>query len=78
MEIDKSPYTNANAAPPNPKTSMVAATTTFLVLFKSTWLLIKILRPFTQINPYNNTDIPPKTGVGIAVNNAVKWPENFN
>jgi len=31
-----------NAAPPNPKTSIVAATTTFLVLLKSTWLLINI------------------------------------
>ena len=62
IEMDKSPYTNANAAPPKPKTSMVAATTTFLVLLKSTWLWIKILRPFTQIKPYNNTEIPPKTG----------------
>ena len=65
-----------NAAPPNPKTSIVAATTTFLVLLKSTWLLINIFKPFTQINPYNNTEIPPNTGCGIAVKSAVKCPEN--
>lgn len=76
--MDKSPYARDNATPPKPKTSMVAAITTFLVLLKSTWLLIKILSPFTQINPYNNTEIPPKTGWGIAVKSAVKWPENAN
>jgi hypothetical protein len=65
MEIDKSPFTIDNAPPPKPKTSMVAATTTFLVLLKSTWLWINILRPFTQINPYNSTEIPPKTGWGL-------------
>ena len=72
IESDKSPDTTDNVAPPKPKTSIVAATTTFLVLLKSTWLWIKILRPFTQMKPYNNTEIPPKTGAGIAVKSAVK------
>ena len=78
MDIDKSPDTTDNAAPPNPKTSIVAAMTTFLVLLKSTWLWIRIFKPFTQMNPYNNTEIPPKTGCGIAVKRAVKCPENAN
>lgn len=34
IETDKSPYTNDNDAPPNPRTSIVAAI--FLVLLKST------------------------------------------
>lgn len=72
IESDKSPYTTDKVAPPKPKTSMVAATTTFLVLLKSTWLWINIFKPFTQIKPYYNTDIPPKTGCGIAVKSAVK------
>ena len=67
IAMDKSPDTRDNDAPPKPKTSMVAATTTFLVFVKSTWLWINILRPFTQMNPYNNTEIPPKTGAGISV-----------
>lgn len=48
---DKFPYAMDSVAPPKPKTNIVAATTTFLVFVKSTWLWIKILRPFTQINP---------------------------
>lgn len=48
---DKSPYVIESVAPPNPKTNIVAATTTFLVFVKSTWLWIKILRPFTLMNP---------------------------
>ena len=64
MDMDKSPYANDNAAPPNPKTSIVAATTTFLLLLKSTWLWINIFKPFTDMKPYSNTEIPPKTGPG--------------
>ena len=36
IERDKSPDTTDNVAPPKPRTSMVAATTTFFVLLKST------------------------------------------
>ena len=32
---DKSPYVIDNVAPPNPKTNIVAATTTFLVFVKN-------------------------------------------
>ena len=45
---DKFPYAMDIVAPPKPKTNIVAATTTFLVFVKSTWLWIRILRPFTQ------------------------------
>ena len=30
------------------------------------------------MNPYNNIEIPPKTGWGMAVKSAVRCPENAN
>ena len=48
---DKSPDTIDIAAPPNPKTSIVDATTIFFGFPKSIWFSIKTFKPFTDINP---------------------------
>lgn len=66
IETDRFPYATDRAAPPRPKTSMAPVTTTFRVLLKSTWFWISILIPLTEIKPYNSSEIPPKTGWGIA------------
>lgn len=72
IETDRFPYVTDRAAPPRPKTSMAHVTTTFRVLLKSTWFWISILIPLMEMKLYNSSEIPPKTGWGIAEKSAVR------
>ena len=64
------------AAPPNPSTNIVDATTIFLDFPKSILFSINTFKPFTEINPYNSKDTPPKTASGMVDTNAVNFPKN--
>ena len=72
--IDKSPDTIDIAAPPNPKTSIVDATTIFLDFPKSILFSIKTFNPFIAIKPYSSKETPPNTGSGIVEIIAVNLP----
>ena len=62
---DKSPLIIEIAAPPNPKTNIDEATTTFLDTSKSTLFLINTFKPLTAMKPYNNNDRSSKPYGGL-------------